>query len=263
MLLGVDGVIGGRGWLELEDKQVLVLGASSFGRACVRGFLDEGARVLAADRSDGALKDLRVHVGNVGSEDLLTRTVDVRSSDDCRGLAEFAKEHLGGLDVVVHAVGTNDRREVRDTSDASWAHVLETNLTSAFWLARETLDLLRVAEHGKMVFFSSVSASLAHPRHGAYAASKGGLNQLIKVLAIELAEDGVHVNGVAPGYVETNLTADYLANPGTRADLTARVPMGRLGVIEDVVGPTLFLSSSRSNFTTGQVLVVDGGRTLD
>ena len=80
---------------------------------------------------------------------------------------------------------------------------------------------------------------------------------------MELASDGIRVNGIAPGYVETNLTFDYLASPGVRDDLESRVPMGRLGEVQDVVGPTLFLSSEQSNFITGHIIVVDGGRSLD
>jgi gluconate 5-dehydrogenase len=113
-----------------------------------------------------------------------------------------------------------------------------------------------------MVFFSSVSSQLAHRHHAPYAASKGGLDQLVRVMAREWAADGVTVNAVGPGYTETELTRAYLAKPGVREEMTGLVPAGRLGTPEDVVGAVLFLASARAAFITGQVLYVDGGRTL-
>ena len=252
-----------RQWLGLEGERVLIVGAGSFGRACAMGFSDQSAEVVVADRSDQALRELKHAMVMNGMTECDTYQIDVQSSQASRELVGSAQSVLGGLDVVIHAIGVNDRRLISDTSDESWSEILTTNLTSAFWLARESTDFLRQSGQGKMVFFSSVSAILAHPRHGAYAASKAGLNQLLSVLAMELASDGIRVNGIAPGYVETNLTFDYLASPGVRDDLESRVPMGRLGEVQDVVGPTLFLSSEQSNFITGHIIVVDGGRSLD
>jgi NAD(P)-dependent dehydrogenase (short-subunit alcohol dehydrogenase family) len=115
---------------------------------------------------------------------------------------------------------------------------------------------------GRIVVLSSVSGLLAHKLHAPYAASKGGLNQMMRVMAHEWASSGVTVNALAPGYIETALTSEYLKKPGVRDDLVRLVPAGRLGVPSDVVGPALFLSSRHANFITGHVLYVDGGRTL-
>jgi NAD(P)-dependent dehydrogenase (short-subunit alcohol dehydrogenase family) len=109
---------------------------------------------------------------------------------------------------------------------------------------------------------SSVSGLLAHKLHAPYAASKGGLNQMGRVMAAEWAGSGVTVNMLAPGYIETNLTSAYLEKPGVRAGLEALVPAGRLGLPADIVGPALFLSSRQSSFVTGHVMYIDGGRTL-
>jgi NAD(P)-dependent dehydrogenase (short-subunit alcohol dehydrogenase family) len=112
------------------------------------------------------------------------------------------------------------------------------------------------------VFLSSVSGLLAHARHAPYAATKGGVNQLCRVMAREWAASGVSVNAVAPGYTETELTRAYLDKPGVRDELTALVPAGRLGTASDLAGPVLFLCSAQSAFVTGHVMYVDGGRTL-
>ena len=115
---------------------------------------------------------------------------------------------------------------------------------------------------GSIVYFSSVSGLLAHKLHSPYAASKGGMNQMMRVMAAEWAIEGVRVNAIAPAYTETELTREYLSQPGVRESLERAVPSGRLGVPEDMVGPALFLASHRSDYVTGHVLYVDGGRTL-
>ena len=143
-----------------------------------------------------------------------------------------------------------------------WDRIVRLNLSSAFFAGRAAGRLMTKTGRGSMVFFSSVSSQLAHLHHAPYAASKGGLDQLVKVMAREWAPSGVTVNAVAPGYTETDLTREYLAKPGKRQEMTALVPAGRLGLPDDVVGAVLFLLSPRAAFITGQVLYIDGGRTL-
>jgi NAD(P)-dependent dehydrogenase (short-subunit alcohol dehydrogenase family) len=113
-----------------------------------------------------------------------------------------------------------------------------------------------------MVFVSSVSGLLAHAHHGPYAATKGGMNQMFRVMAREWARYGVTVNAVAPGYIETDLTKDYLDKDNHRADLESLVPAERLGRPEEVADAITFLASDRARFITGQILYVDGGRVL-
>jgi gluconate 5-dehydrogenase len=118
------------------------------------------------------------------------------------------------------------------------------------------------AGYGRMVFFSSVSGLLAHAGHEAYAVTKGGLNQLVRVMAREWAAHGVTVNAIAPGYIETGLTRDYIARPGVRSELVSLIPAGRLGTPAEVADAVAFLASDRAAFITGHVLYVDGGRSL-
>jgi NAD(P)-dependent dehydrogenase (short-subunit alcohol dehydrogenase family) len=164
--------------------------------------------------------------------------------------------------VFIHAVGMNDRRPVLDTPDEVWERIIAINLSSGFWLGQAAGAAMVANGHGRIVYLSSVSALLAHKDHSPYAASKGGINQLMRVMAREWAPHGVTVNAIAPGYIETGLTAAYLAKPGMRQSMEALVPAGRLGTPGDLTGPALFLCSDRSAFVTGQVLFIDGGRTL-
>jgi NAD(P)-dependent dehydrogenase (short-subunit alcohol dehydrogenase family) len=117
--------------------------------------------------------------------------------------------------------------------------------------------------YGRVLTIASVSSLLGHPHHAPYAASKGGVALLTKVLATEWAARGVTANAIGPTYVETNLNAAELAEPGVREAIVGRIPMGRLGKPEDIVGAAVYLCSDAAAFVTGQVLYVDGGRTAD
>ena len=139
------------------------------------------------------------------------------------------RSKLGGLDVLLHAVGINDRRPILDFTEDEWDHIIRVNLSSLFGLAQAAGRHMVEQGYGRVLALSSVSGLLAHHSHGPYAASKGGINQLLRVMAREWASSGVTVNALAPGYIETPLTAGELAKPGKREDLESLVPAGRLG----------------------------------
>jgi gluconate 5-dehydrogenase len=248
-------------WLGLAGARVLIAGAGGLGRACADGFSRAGAFVMVADIDETNLREVELSAG-LERASCGTIQADFSKPGVCREVVDGAVNHMGGIDVLVHCIGVNDRRPILEIDDKGWDRLLETNLTTAFRLAQAVGGVMCRQAAGRIVFLSSVAGLLAHKNHGAYAASKGGLNQLMRVMAAEWASSGVCVNAVAPGYVETPLTSVHLAQPGVRQELVRLIPAGRLGYPEEVVGPVLFLSSKQASFVTGHVLYVDGGRTL-
>ncbi|NJC23608.1 gluconate 5-dehydrogenase [Arthrobacter pigmenti] len=238
-------------WLGLANRRVLIAGAGGIGQACATAFAQAGARVVLADINETRLQN---HEN--------TLRADFSTAEGCEDAVEQAVGQLKGIDVLVHAVGINHRVNILDTTDENWQRTLDINLSSAFRLGKAAGKHMVSAGWGRQIYCSSVSGLLAHPDHGPYAASKGGINQLMRVMAREWAKDGVTVNAIAPGYTETDLTKAHLDKPGVREHYTSLVPAGRLGTVEDLTGPVLFLASEQASFVTGHVLYADGGRTL-
>lgn len=241
-------------WLGLEGQRVVVAGgAGTIGSALVSGFADAGASVGVID----------LDVANVDARVSATECADLSDGDAARASLQSIIDRLGGLDGLVHCVGVNDRKPIESYTSSEWDRIVRVNLTSAFHLGAHAAVAMRERGRGRIVFFSSVAGRSGHKLHGPYAATKGAINQLMRVIAHEYAVHGVTANAVAPGYMDTELTRRYLSeNPDKRQALIDLIPAGRFGTLREVVDPVLFLCSPRAGFITGQVLYIDGGRTI-
>jgi len=248
-------------WLTLSGRPTLVFGAGGLGGASALSLAAQGARVVLADLNQENLDAVARSASESGGE-IKTLIADVRTAEACRAAVAEAVGLVGTPQIFLHAVGRNVRRPILDLEDSDWQETLNLNLSSAYWLGQAVGRLMVAEGYGRMVFVSSVSGLLAHPHHAPYAATKGGMNQMLRVMAREWARYGVTVNAVAPGYIETDLTKDYLDLDNHRESLESLVPAERLGRPEEVADAATFLVSDRARFITGQILYVDGGRVL-
>jgi NAD(P)-dependent dehydrogenase (short-subunit alcohol dehydrogenase family) len=239
-----------------------VTGASrGLGRALAYAFAGAGAALLLSARSPDALAQLADELSENGA-DVAVVAGSVTDPAVVDGTARVARERWGRLDVLVNNAGISAgfaRAERLELAD--WRDVLDVNLTAPLVCCRAALPLMEAAAGGSIVNISSVHGARAHERVAAYAASKGGLEMLTRTLALEWAPRGIRVNAVAPGYLETDMTARLRDHERWRAALLGRIPMGRFGTPAEVVGAVLFLAGESSRYVTGSTVLVDGGWT--
>jgi NAD(P)-dependent dehydrogenase (short-subunit alcohol dehydrogenase family) len=242
----VAAVVGGAGGLGRE----IAIGLGAWGADLVIADLDLGRARTAAreiDRTGRRARALPVD---------LTRPASVRS------LVDGVVAAHGRIDVLVNAAGVFAVAPAVELAEAAWRRVLEVNLTGVFRLTRAVGAVMLRQGHGKVITLASVSSTVANPGYAAYAASKGGVYQLTRVLGLEWARHGIQVNAIGPAFTETDLTRAYLGAKGHRELVLGKIPAGRLGEPADLVGAAVFLASPASDFVVGQILYVDGGRTL-
>ncbi|MET9627984.1 SDR family oxidoreductase [Lentzea sp. NPDC006480] len=233
----------------LNGKTALVTGArTGIGKAIAQGLHEAGAKLILVGRGD--LSDVAPAIA----------TVSIDLSDPASiepALTPVLAEH--GVDILVNNAGTIHRGAAVDVSLADWQRIMAVNLDSAFEISKLCGRHMIAQGSGKVINIASLLSFQGGILVSAYTASKHALVGMTKLLANEWASSNVQVNAIAPGYIETNNTAPLRADPDREPSIRARIPAGRWGKPEDLVGPTVFLSSAASDYVTGHVLVVDGG----
>lgn len=239
--------------VDLRDLRLLVAGGGSgIGQACVRLAKAAGARV-AATTMPGA--------GETVPDAEFARDCDMRDDAQVDATVRGAATALGGIDAAIVTAGIFELRGIGETGPEDWERIISVNLGGAYRVARTLAPIFQAKRGGSLVLFSSQIGLIGHRRATAYAASKGGVNALAKTLALEFASLGARVNAVAPGPVETPMTAIARSDPARAAGLVDSIPLGRLGQADEIARTALFLASPAASFITGHVLVADGGVT--
>lgn len=240
---------------DISGRVALVTGSSrGIGFALARGLLEAGCRVVLNGRNEPALAWARSELSCSDSE-----AFDVTDSAAvAEGVARI-EDRVGPIDILVNNTGTQHRQPFTEFSDEDWHRLLDTNLTSAFLVGREVARRMVPRGRGKIVNICSVQSETVRPGIAPYSATKGGLKLLTKGMCADLGPSGIQVNGLAPGYFDTELTAALVADEDFSAWVRTRTPAGRWGRVSDLVGALIFLASPASDFVNGQLLVVDGG----
>ena len=247
--------------MQLEGKTVLVTGASSgLGRHFAHLLAREGARVVVAARRVDALTALSDEIGRQGGT-CIPLAMDVTDPDSVAAAFQQIERDLAApLSILVNNAGVAHTRAALDLSATEWAQVLQPNLTGAFLVAQQAARMMR-GQGGTIVNIASILGERVSKGLAAYAASKAGLIQLTKALALEWAAFDIRVNALAPGYIETDLNRDFFASDAGQR-LISRIPQKRLGQMHDLDGPLLLLCSDQSRYMTGAVIAVDGGHLV-
>lgn len=247
--------------MKLKDQVAIVTGGSrGIGRAIAKGLAGEGARVAVIYKgSREAAESLVQEIQQAGgmAKAIQVDVVDASQSQSC---VEQVEKEWGRLDILVNNAGiVKDDLFVRMDPDA-WNSVLQTNLGGAYNFCRAVAYPMMKQRRGRIINISSVAAEHANPGQTNYAASKGAINAFTRALAVELASRNVTVNAVAPGFIETDMSAAVRNKAG---DLIKKViPMRRIGQPEDIARVVVFLAGDESAYITGQVITVDGGLSL-
>jgi 3-oxoacyl-[acyl-carrier protein] reductase len=241
----------------LDGRTALVTGASrGIGRSIARVLARAGADVAVTARNRGLLEETAREVREEGRRALVI-SADLRGAAGCREVVETVQREWGRLDVLINNAGQGATGPVERITEEAWDEVLETNLKSQFLLAQAAAPLMRERGWGRIVNISSIAAQTGGVAGAAsYAASKGGSLALTKSLARDLAGDGITVNAITPGQIETDMGR---VPPERLPQILALIPLGRLGRPEDIAFAALFLCSEEAGYITGATLDVNGG----
>ena len=240
----------------LEGQVTVVTGASrGIGEGLARALAEAGARVVLMARTLDSIEGLARELAG------LAVPLDVTRVSDIQRAFAVVEQKFGRLDVLVNNAGIGENQPALEVSEEKWDELMAVNLKGLFFCCQAAARIMVTQKRGRIVNLSSQASLVGIRDHAAYCASKGGVNQLTRVLALEWAEHGVTVNAVAPTFILTPGTRERLERPEYLKGVLERIPLGRVGSIADVAGAVIYLASAAGGLVTGSVLSVDGGWT--
>jgi NAD(P)-dependent dehydrogenase (short-subunit alcohol dehydrogenase family) len=245
--------------LRLQDKSALVTGASrGLGRSMAMALAAAGARVALVSRDRAKLDGVAGEIRAAGGEAHVF-AADVSREDQVLGLEKEVAAAYGHVDILINNAGINIRKPITEFTLAEWSSVMDTNLTSAFLMCRAFVPHMRGRGYGRIINMSSTMGHVALPGRTAYASSKTALLGLTRALALEVAAEGITVNGISPGPFATEMNTALIENEELNRQFIANIPVGHWGKVEDIGQLALYLCSEAAGFLTGTDILIDGG----
>ena len=246
---------------DIKKKKAIVTGGTKgLGREITICLLENGCDVTVVSRNVSGNEDFIEIARNSGSACYL-KSCDATKADQVAEMVSYAKRAMGRIDILINSAGKNHIRMIPDMDEAGWDSVLDVNLKGTFLVMREVLKVMKEQKYGKVINISSMKSifGVSDSGYSAYCASKGAVNMLTKQAACEFAADHITVNAIAPTFIKTAINEQQLENADFKRALEARIPVGRIGRFQDMMGLVLLLASDASKFITGQILLLDGG----
>jgi NAD(P)-dependent dehydrogenase (short-subunit alcohol dehydrogenase family) len=246
----------------LKGRRALVTGgARGLGRVMAEALAAAGADIALTSRTSQAADDAAAAIAKATERTAIGLVADVRHSSDVLRLAEEVESRLGPIDILINNAGINLRGDSATLPEADWDAVIETNLKGPFLCSRTFGPRMAERGWGRIINLGSILSVIGIGGRAPYAASKAGIANLTRVLALEWAGRGVTVNALCPGPFATEMNLPILQDPERYAAFVAKIPMGRWGDLQEIAGPAVFLASDAASFVTGSLLFVDGGWT--
>ena len=243
----------------LKGKTAVVIGASrGLGQGMARALAEAGADLALVARTISSLDELAEEVRGLNRKCLILPN-DVSKASEIQIMVNRVIEAFGKIDILINSQGTQVRKPAFEMTEQDWDGLMSVNLKSVFFSCQAVGREMTKQGKGKIINIASLTSVIGLPNISIYGASKGGVAQLTKALAVEWAPHHINVNAVLPGYYKTALTEDLFKNEEKAKWVLSRIPLGRTGLPEDLAGTVVFLSSEASDYITGQIIPVDGG----
>ncbi|HHT9120428.1 MAG TPA: SDR family NAD(P)-dependent oxidoreductase [Candidatus Hypogeohydataceae bacterium YC41] len=244
---------------QLRDKVAIVTGASrGLGKAMAMALAEVGANIVLVGRNKEKQAEAEKEIADFGVKTLPV-LADVTKQEDVEVVVSKTLETFGKIDILVNNVGTYIGKPIVESTTEDWYNLINTNLTSTYLCSRAVGKHMVDRQKGKVINMAAALGALGANNAAAYCASKGGVIQLTRALAVEWAKYNINVNAIAPGTMETEITKAMLEDPTVRKAVLSKIPLKRTGQPSDLAGVVIFLASQASDYITGQTLFVDGG----
>lgn len=244
---------------KLDGRVAVVTGASrGLGQGMAVGLAGAGAKIALVARTLSALEETAARIGNEGGEAKIIQADLFKVEEADRVIAE-TMACFGKVDILVNAAGTQVRKPAFEMTEKEWDYLMGVNLKAPYFIGLAAAKEMAKAKRGKIINITSLTSFIGVSNISIYGASKGGLASLTRQWAVEWAKYNINVNAIGPGYFITELTAALFADPEKAKWVLSKIPLGRTGLPEDLMGTVIFLASSASDYITGQIINVDGG----